>query len=69
MLFFTATAELDEMEEVAAAVPALGGRSAVRADAALAQRGAAKMMNDILPVRAEWAALMDFPAAAWGATS
>lgn len=60
---------LDEMEEVAAAVPALGGRSAVRADAALAQRGAAKVMNDILPVRAEWAALMDFPAGAWGATS
>jgi beta-N-acetylhexosaminidase len=60
---------LDEMEEVAAAVPALGGRSAVRADAALAQRGAPKVMNDILPVRAEWAALMDFPAAAWGVTS
>ena len=59
---------LDEMEEVAAAVPALGGRSADRADAALAKRRTPKV-NDLVPLRAEWAALMDFPAAAWRTTS
>jgi beta-N-acetylhexosaminidase len=48
---------LEEMQEVAAAVPMLVGDAAVRAYAALAQRRGAKA-HDCAPLRAEWAALM-----------
>lgn len=53
---------LDEMEAVAAAVPELEGEATVRADAALAQRGASKV-HDFTRLRAEWATLMETPAA------
>src|SRR5713226_2402821 len=48
--------KLDEMREVAAAVPELSGAAAARADAALVRRRAAS--DDVAAVRAEWTALM-----------
>jgi beta-N-acetylhexosaminidase len=58
---------LDEMRMVASAVPALGGASAARAEAALARRGHISK-HDLGALRAEWAALMDAPAGAGRAT-
>jgi beta-N-acetylhexosaminidase len=53
--------KLDEMQDVASAVPALAGATAARAEAALGRRG--RIANDDLgALRAEWAALMDAPA-------
>ena len=60
--------KLDEMQAVAAAVPALGGASSARADAALGCR-AAPEQHDIPALRAEWAALMNAPAQAADARS
>jgi beta-N-acetylhexosaminidase len=61
-------AELEEMREVAAAVPELAGEAAARADAALARRGA-RRNDDAAALRAEWMALMQEPASASGATA
>jgi beta-N-acetylhexosaminidase len=49
--------ELDEMQEVAAAVPVLAGRSAERAHAALARRKVSEK-HATGELRAEWAALV-----------
>jgi beta-N-acetylhexosaminidase len=52
---------LDEMREVAAAVPALTGQAAARADAALAWRRVGRtsdLSSDLAALRAEWGALM-----------
>jgi beta-N-acetylhexosaminidase len=60
--------KLDEMGDVAAAVPALSGEAAARADAALARRrrdGA----HDVAPLRAEFDALMEAQFVAQRATS
>jgi beta-N-acetylhexosaminidase len=62
------TGRLDEMQAVAAAVPALGGQAAVRADAALARRGSANA-RDYSRLRTEWAALMQGLTTARRATS
>jgi beta-N-acetylhexosaminidase len=48
---------LDEMEEVASAVPILEGKAAVRAEAALARRGACAE-QDMDGLRIEWTRLM-----------
>ena len=55
------TGQLHEMEEVAAAVPALQGEGASRAESALARRRAAER-HDIKELRTEWAALMNMTA-------
>jgi len=60
--------ELDEMREIAAAVPVLAGDAAARADAALARRGA-RRGGDPAALRAEWAALLQGSANASGATA
>jgi beta-N-acetylhexosaminidase len=60
--------KLDEMREVATAVPVLTGEAAIRAAAALARRMAGRS-GDRAALRAEWAALMDAPAGAGRATS
>jgi beta-N-acetylhexosaminidase len=53
--------KLDEMQDVASAVPVLADAAATRAEAALGRRG--QIANDDLgALRAEWAALMDAPA-------
>jgi hypothetical protein len=49
---------LDEMEEVASAVPVLAGKAAVRAAAALARRKACAE-HDEDGLRVEWMKLMD----------
>ena len=49
--------KLKEMEEVASAVPALGGEAAERAEAALARR-APSAGHDMAALRAEWEILM-----------
>ncbi len=49
--------KLEEMEEVASAVPALGGEAAERAEAALARR-APSAGHDMAALRAEWEILM-----------
>jgi beta-N-acetylhexosaminidase len=59
---------LAEMQAVAGAVPALDGKAAIRADAALAQRRRAKS-HDYVRLRAEWAALMQSMTTARRATS
>jgi beta-N-acetylhexosaminidase len=59
--------QLDEMREVAAAVPELAGEAAARADAALARRGT-RQTGDPAALRAEWTALMQLPAGASGAS-
>jgi len=51
-------AQLAEMREVAAAVPALGGAAAARADRALARRGKAAP-RDLAAMRAEFADLLE----------
>jgi beta-N-acetylhexosaminidase len=50
--------DLDDMREVAGAVPVLAGEALRRAEAALRQRGGGSE-PDIAALRAEWAALMD----------
>ena len=55
-LVFHCTGQLDEMEEVAAAVPALEGRAQRRTESALASRRGRE--SRIRELRAEWAALM-----------
>jgi beta-N-acetylhexosaminidase len=50
--------KLDEMEEVAAAVPVLEGMAAVRAEAALARRRVSGK-HDAAELRVEWTMLMD----------
>jgi beta-N-acetylhexosaminidase len=60
--------KLDEMREVAAAVPLLTGEAGARAVAAIERRGA-RRANDPAALRAEWGALMDAPAGAWRASS
>jgi beta-N-acetylhexosaminidase len=59
---------LAEMEEVAAAVPALGGAAAQRADAALARRKAGAV-HDLAAARTEFAALVEAAAPAGRATT
>src|SRR5262245_16699774 len=56
---------LDEMREVAAAVPELAREAAARADAALARRGA-RRNGDLVALRAEWTTLMQGSAEATG---
>jgi beta-N-acetylhexosaminidase len=59
--------KLDEMREVAAAVPALTGQAAARANAALAWRRVGRtsdLASDLAALRAEWGALMVTPLAA-----
>jgi beta-N-acetylhexosaminidase len=60
--------KLDEMREVSAAVPALAGEAAVRADAALARRRPAAE-HDLAALRAEFAALVQAPMLAQRTTS
>jgi beta-N-acetylhexosaminidase len=62
--------KLDEMREVAAAVPLLAGAAAERADAALARRGQS-VPGDVAAWRAEFACLMaqDWPAGARAVTA
>jgi beta-N-acetylhexosaminidase len=60
--------ELAEMQEVAAAVPALTGVAAQRADAALARRTAGAV-HELAAARTEFAALVDAPAPARRVTS
>jgi beta-N-acetylhexosaminidase len=59
--------KLDEMEEVAAAVPVLQGESALRAESALARRRASTK-RDTHQLRAEWIMLMGAAAQSGGAT-
>jgi beta-N-acetylhexosaminidase len=60
--------QLDEMREVAGAVPVLSGDAAARAAAALERRGA-RRTNDPAALRTEWGTLMAAPAGAWRAIS
>src|SRR6266550_8650688 len=62
--------KLDEMREIAAAVPLLAGAAAERADAALARRGQ-PVPGDVAAWRAEFACLMaqDWPAGARAVTA
>jgi beta-N-acetylhexosaminidase len=60
--------KLDEMREVSAAVPALAGEAAVRADAAHARRRPAAE-HDLAALRAEFAALVQAPMLAQRTTS
>jgi beta-N-acetylhexosaminidase len=53
--------KLDEMQDVASAVPELAGTAAARAQAALGRRGQIAS-EDLGALRAEWAALMAAPA-------
>jgi beta-N-acetylhexosaminidase len=53
--------KLEEMREVADAVPALAGDATARAAAALGRRKAPRT-NDAAALRAEWGALMEVPA-------
>jgi len=59
---------LDEMREVADAVPVLAGEAAVRAEAALTRRAASRA-HDQAALQAEFGALMNGPARARRATS
>jgi beta-N-acetylhexosaminidase len=60
--------KLDEMREVAGAVPVLTGDAAARAAAALERRGAGQA-SDRAALRAEWRAFMDAPADAGRASA
>ena len=59
---------LDEMRDVADAVPGLTGQAAARAEAALARRAASRA-HDLAALQAEFAALMTAPASVRRATS
>ena len=60
--------KLAEMQAVASAVPVLAGAAAARAEAALGQRGQIAR-DDLVGLRAEWAALLAAPAGRRRATS
>jgi beta-N-acetylhexosaminidase len=59
---------LDEMREVADAVPALGGEAAARAEAALSRRTASRG-HDLAALRAEFAKLVNAPVSARSAST
>jgi beta-N-acetylhexosaminidase len=60
--------KLDEMEEVASAVPALKGKAAARAESALARRRPSEKHN-VVELRVEWTKLMDGVTQSRGASS
>jgi beta-N-acetylhexosaminidase len=59
---------LDEMEEVAAAVPVLEGKAAARAESALARRQVLGR-HDAAELRSEWAALIEAASRSWSAST
>jgi beta-N-acetylhexosaminidase len=59
---------LDEMQEVAAAVPVLEGKAAARAESALARRQVLGK-HDTVELRVEWTALTDTATQSWRAST